>query len=236
MSTTPLAFAELDQAPLAPCHKALVLRHITRLQHIIHNVDELSIGRYTNKQAAREQLARMTLMIRDYAALAEHHADTDSGIAGPVEPIESAAMDIIDAALSTCGAPASFAEAAFVNSQLWGREQEVAAIMQEQSAESVDDVIELWNTLPEKNEKVVPDPCRGCDLGDGIDWEGLFVNRRKSEADAGLLIRKPAMDLDEVEEKMSEIVLGRPPKEFPSRRKRALTFITKFLASFSPQS
>ncbi|KXT06305.1 hypothetical protein AC578_9190 [Pseudocercospora eumusae] len=234
MSKTPLAFAELDQAPLAPCHKALVLRHISRLQHIIHNVDELSIGRYTNKQAAREQLARMTLMIRDYAALAQKHPDSDSDLSGPIEPIESAAMDIIDAALSTSGAPASFAEAAFVSSQLWGREQEVAAIMQEQSAESVDDVIELWNTLRENNEKVVPDACRDCDLGDGIDWEGLFVNRRKSDADAGLLIRRPAMELDEVEEIRSELVLGKPLKEQASRRKGALTFITKWLASFGP--
>ncbi|EME80077.1 uncharacterized protein MYCFIDRAFT_177060 [Pseudocercospora fijiensis CIRAD86] len=220
----------LDQAPLAPCHKALVLRHITRLQHIIHNVDELSIGRYTNKQAAREQLARMTLVIRDYAALAQKKLDP----AGPMEPIESAAVDIIDAALSTCGAPASFAEAAFVNSQLFGREQEVAAIMQEYSAESVDDVIELWNTLPEKNEKVVPDPCRGCDLGDTIDWEGLFVNRSKSEADVGLLLRRPAMNMDEFQEERIEFVLGRLPKEQSSRREQALTSITKWLASFSP--
>ena len=82
---------DLYTAPMEHCHKELVLRHYRRLQSILDEHDEAAIGTYTNKQAAREQLARMTLIIRDYMAMQ------------PSEGIESMVADIVDASFFVGG-------------------------------------------------------------------------------------------------------------------------------------
>lgn len=61
-----------------------------------------------------------------------------------------------------------------------GREQEVAALMQELDAGNVDDVIELWNAPP-KAEKVLPDiTASKKNIGAEVDWTASLV-RSKSE-------------------------------------------------------
>lgn len=160
---------DLWSAPMEHCHKELVVRHYRRLNRILHEVDEAAIGTYTNKQAAREQLARMTLIIRAYMALGSQNA------------IESMVADVVDASFSICGTQSPFHHTAFVNSTLWGREQEVAALMQELSAGDVDYVIELWNLVPEKSYKVVPDSSVVEDIGKDVDWNNVLFRSRSED-------------------------------------------------------
>lgn len=160
---------DLWSAPMADCHKELVVRHYRRLNRILHEADEAAIGTYTNKQAAREQLDRMTLIIRDYMALDSHDA------------MESMVADVIDASFSVCGTQLPFHHTTFVNSTLWGREQEVAALMQELSAGDVDDVIELWNLVPDRNYKVVPDSSAVEDIGKDVDWNNVLFRSRSED-------------------------------------------------------
>ncbi|KAK4500249.1 hypothetical protein PRZ48_008438 [Zasmidium cellare] len=160
---------DLWSTPMESCHKELVVGHYRRLNKILHEADEAAIGTYTNKQAAREQLARMTLIIRDY--MKSPSSDT----------IESMVADVVDASFSICGTQSSFHQPTFVNSTLWGREQEIAALMQELSAGDVDDVLELWNVVPEKSNKVVPDSSAVEDIGREVDWNGVLFRSRSED-------------------------------------------------------
>ncbi|KAF2166510.1 hypothetical protein M409DRAFT_54850 [Zasmidium cellare ATCC 36951] len=160
---------DLWLAPMEDCHKELVISHYRRLNKILHEGDEAAIGIYTNKQAAREQLARMTLIIRDYMNSA--WPDT----------IESMVADVVDASFSICGTQSSFYQPTFVNSALWGREQEIAALMQELSARDVDDVMELWSIIPDKTNKVVPDTSAVEDIGESVDWNNVLFRSRSED-------------------------------------------------------
>lgn len=84
----------------------------------------------------------------------------------------------------TSGPCKPWSQPLFINGRLWGRDQEVASVMQEQSAESVDDVIELWNIVPNaRKEKPVPDKARigANDFGQDLDWNAVLL-RSRSEA------------------------------------------------------
>lgn len=155
-------------------HKHIVLRHFRRLHRIIDEEDEDAVGGYTTKAAAREQLARMTLVFRDYAERFKRGECDEDGF-------ESMVADVVDASLFVGGRQGSFEQPAFANALLAGREQEVAILMQELEAGNVDDVIELWNVRsPAKS--VVPDSgAEVVNIGEGIDWTTALCRARTED-------------------------------------------------------
>ena len=163
-------------APMATEHKHLVLRHFRRLRKILDEEDEDAIGRYTSKAAAREQLARMTLVFRDYISM---HARGDIG-----DEVESMVADVVDASFFVAGREHTFAQPLFANPLLLGREQEIAALMQELQAGNVDDVVELWNVQATSTDKVLPEISAAEDIGQGIDWTKVI---RRSASEDNLL-------------------------------------------------
>ena len=165
---------EIDvlSAPMATDHKLLVLRHFRRLRKIIDEDDEDNLSGYTSKQAAREQLARMTLVFRDYMAM---HARGEIG-----DEVESMVADVVDASFFIAGREHTFEQPTFANPLLMGREQEIVALMQELRAGNVDDVV-LWNVQSTAEEKVVPDTSSGGeDIGRELDWTRVLC-RSSSE-------------------------------------------------------
>jgi len=172
-----LTEAEVGRAPMHASHKELVLQHYHRLLRVAAEHDVGAIGRYTTKLAAREQLARMTLVVRDYLwrqARGDFVEDDD---------VESMVVDVVDASFFVSGREGTFAQPAFVNPLLFGREQEIVALMQEWSAQGTDDVIELWNLRMQAGEKVLPDGGPpGEDMGAEIGWD-YVLRRSVSEND-----------------------------------------------------
>jgi len=96
---------DIRSLPIDEAHKGLALMHFHRLLHIASETDPLSIPLYTTKHEARKQLARMTLVIRDFA---RHHArNAWHKLEEEVCDYESVIQDIVDAAFhvdSTSGA------------------------------------------------------------------------------------------------------------------------------------
>ena len=174
-SDHPSIIKEIDvlTAPMPTEHKHLVLRHFRRLRKIIDEDDEDAIGRYTSKQAAREQLARMTLVFRDYTARYSNGEIDDD--------VKSMVADVVDASFFVGGQNGTFHQPAFPNALLHGREQEIAILMQELQAGNVDDVVELWNVQP-TNKNVLPDAVKVDHLGRDIDWTRVLC-RSSSEDD-----------------------------------------------------
>lgn len=197
---TPTFFElDIESVPMEPCHRELILRHYNRLTRIIHERDEASIGNYTNKQAAREQLARMALVIRDYAALNKKCCSSSSD----EDCIESMVSDIIDASFSLAGTQSTWSQPIFITPQLWGREQEIAALMQEIDAESSDDVLELWNLVPQKIDKVVPGVGKNeKDLAKDVDWNNVLC---RSRSENHLLHYKQEFEIQDAETWRNEL-------------------------------
>lgn len=96
-SKLPSVLEEVDilAAPMEFEHKHLVLLHFHRLRGILDESDEDAIGGYTTKQAAREQLARMTLIFRDYESKVRN-GEID-------EVVESMVADVVDASFALGG-------------------------------------------------------------------------------------------------------------------------------------
>lgn len=158
-------------APMEVAHKHLALKHLQRLRKTLDESDEDAIGRYTTKQAAREQLARMSLVFREYETRARN---------GEIhETVESMVADIVETSFAVGGKGGTYEQPIFSCPLLLGREQEVAALMQELEAGSADDVIELWNAIP-RAEKVLPDHSVVHNIATDIDWTRSLV-RSKSE-------------------------------------------------------
>lgn len=129
---------DLSLAPLLPCYEDLIALHNDRLLHTIHAADTRTPRCDTNKQAAREQLARMKLVIRDYITLAAKRKESgrleDHG-----EPVESMAIDVVEAALTTTYATgADVPRAFFAGGISSGSDKEIAMLMQEQGADLED--------------------------------------------------------------------------------------------------
>jgi len=205
---------ELSFAPLADCHKQLVTQHFHRLVRIAHATDEGVIGRYTTKPDAREQLARMTLVIRDYI---HRQAATESDIEAG---IESMVADVVDASFFVSGKRGTFAQPAFVNPLLFGREQEIAALMQEMRAQGDDDVIELWHspssTTAAGNDTVLPEVvATSTDIGAAIDWDHV-LRRARSDNDIVYLSTKAELAMEalrlEEKERQATKTQVRPPR------------------------
>ena len=164
-------------APMAKDHKHLVLKHFRRLRKILDEDDEDAIGRYTSRQATREQLARMTLVFRDYTA---KHARGEIG-----DECESMVADVIDASFYVAGREHTFSQPAFTNPLELGREHELAALMQEMKAGNVDDVTELWNVHP--TETVLPESSTIDSIAQEIDWTSVIC---RSASEDNLLYRR----------------------------------------------
>ncbi|EME39408.1 hypothetical protein DOTSEDRAFT_38609 [Dothistroma septosporum NZE10] len=171
---------------------------------IINEHDEASIGQYTNKQAAREQFARVTLVIRDYMRV----LNTDR--------IQSMVADVVDASYHVEGTQDTYNQPIFVNSVLFSREQELGTVMQEQSAESIDDVIELWNVLPVRSNKLLPDSSPRADIGCDVDCNDVLC---RSRSKSNLLHHYVHLAVEDIEEwrnnlhdrKLEELDLQWPP-------------------------
>lgn len=104
------------------CHKEQVIKRYHRLCSTISKPEQLTRGTFTHKSIAREQLARMALVIRDYELL--HRSAIEQG-ASRDHKYESMATDILDASLSVQGTEPSI----FPLPQLMQREEEIASLM-----------------------------------------------------------------------------------------------------------
>lgn len=183
-----LTEGEIQASPMDEIHKELALCHLDRLSKVIYEENPNAIPKYTTKFAAREQLAYMTLVIRDYLSRKEK---------GKVAEIsESMITDVIDASYMRDFYEGTWIEPIMTRplilgcktqaeeqaSALYrGRRQEIATILQNDEAGHPDDVIELWNTAhrPEVRDKILPDHDDRRDIGHGIDWSRI-VRRSKS--------------------------------------------------------
>lgn len=123
----------------------------------------------------------MTIIIRDYIKLRnEGKLDDDE--------VESLIVDVVDASFYVSGTQGTFTQPAFVSPLLFGREHEIAALMQELAAEGKDNVLELWNAQkPERT--VVPDSSNVHDIGNGTDWNRV-VGRSLSEDNLGFFFER----------------------------------------------
>jgi len=116
----------------------------------------------------------VTLAIRDYsAAHAEGKLDDDA--------IESTIVDIIDASFFVSGQNGTFSQPAFVSPHFFGREQEIAALMQESAAGHVDDALELWNVEPGPTTVVPDEAAARRDIGEGVDWSRVLTRSRSHD-------------------------------------------------------
>lgn len=206
---------ELSQTPMEDCHKLLTRQHYTRLLNILAHPTDLPIGTYTSKQAAREQIARMTLIIRDYIELATIYRE--SGLEDHNENIESMIIDVVEAARTVYGLAKPWHQSLFLHGRLWGREQEIANIMQEQSAaEHVEDVLELWKmprpNMHEAKEKPLPDIMEfgGEDFGKDVDWKFVLL---RSRSEGNILHDLRNFEIENQEEWELEIFGGRGSEE-----------------------
>lgn len=149
--------------------------HFRRLKRVLAEEDKDAIGRYTNKDAAREQLARMRLVVRDYMAeRAKGNIEDDD--------VESMITDVVDASFFVSGKQGTFSQPAFVNPLFFGREHEIAALMQEFSAGDVDDVIELWNAPSPVYKEVLPaDAAAAGDISNEVDWDRVLGHSRSED-------------------------------------------------------
>ncbi|EMC91270.1 hypothetical protein BAUCODRAFT_320095 [Baudoinia panamericana UAMH 10762] len=220
---------EISSAPMEQCHKDLAIMHLRRLSRIaweddnVHDKDALP--QYTTKEAAREQLARMTVIVREYRAAGERakRDEQEAGFEGDGEDMFSESMvhDLTDAAFFVSGRRGTFNQPVFANPLSIGREQEVAAFMQEVQAESVDDVIELWN-LPQYATPLPDGPhCAGEDLGAGIDWTAKVLKGSVSEDNliAGLVRFKARAGV------RAPVAVGVPPSTDPLMDRKRRTEI-----------
>ncbi|CZT17931.1 uncharacterized protein RCC_03769 [Ramularia collo-cygni] len=94
--TCPFTISDLSAAPMDECHKEEVVRHYDRLCRIIDEPDQYIRDAYTDKKSAREQLARMTLVIRDFMIL--HRIAIEQG-GEPNDTIETMVVDVVGASL-----------------------------------------------------------------------------------------------------------------------------------------
>ena len=190
--------AEIHEAPLEPCHRKLALKHFHRLTKTLAAEDKDLVGRNTTRASAREHLARLTLVIRDYMSEMAKGQREDA-------TIESMIADVVDASLFVDNSQGTWSQPAFVNPLFMGREHEIASIMQDISAQGVDDVdaLELWDALPpspSRANKVLPDHEDAWDVGIGnVDWPLIFLLSRRSEDDLTYRTRdKTFMDAERV--------------------------------------
>ncbi|KAK0942725.1 hypothetical protein LTR29_005812 [Friedmanniomyces endolithicus] len=175
--------AEIESTPLDDCHKELTLMHYRRLMRIATQNNPMALPAYTTKTTARDQLARMTLVIRDFVAhYDKHHTASD---AQECACGESLIGDIIDASFNVPGVKGNLIIPSFPSPLRDGRDYEVAALVQESYAGNLDDVTELWNVeqFSQYNPKVVPDTpsTSSNDLGMQVDW-GALCMRASSES------------------------------------------------------
>lgn len=165
--------ADVMNAPMEYDHKIRAIQHFRRLKRIIDNEDENDLSLTTSKGVAREQLARMSLVVKDYN---ERHARRELD-----DEVESMIQDVIDASFYVGQPQNAFEQDSYADPLSMGREQEVARLMQELNVGNLDDVTELWNTT-QGEDNIVPDsrPCN--DIGKDLNWPNI-IRRSRSEAD-----------------------------------------------------
>ena len=207
-STPTLIIKEADvlSAPMAAEHKELVLVHFRRLKKILEEKDEDALSEGTSKQAARERLARMTLVIRDYTA---KHARGEVD-----DEVESMIQDVVDASLYVAGRKHTYSQPASTDPLLLGREQEVAALVQELQAGSEDDVVELWQA--QSSDNVLPDSSNVVNIGKDIDWTAIRPSASESDllrhSDGNATVEnRPKWERSLSQRKLSDMNRGWPP-------------------------
>ncbi|TKA62567.1 hypothetical protein B0A55_10276 [Friedmanniomyces simplex] len=162
----------------------------------------MALPAYTTKTIARDQLARMTLVIRDFVShYDKHHKEPRPSDAQECACGESLIGDIIDASFNVPGVKGNMTIPAFPSPLRESQEYEVAALVQESYAGNLDDVTELWyvEQFPRYNDKVVPDtPSPSLhDLGAAVDWAALCT-RASSESNLLHYVSNDAVDMLEL--------------------------------------
>ncbi|KAH9844480.1 hypothetical protein Tdes44962_MAKER01514 [Teratosphaeria destructans] len=170
----PLTEAEIRACPMDECHRELALLHFRRISKIVWHGEEQAALHSASRNAAREQLARMTLAVCDYT---ERPAKPEA----PESSVESMITDLCEAALCASGSGGPFAQPVFFNPTLYKREQEIAMQKQVLQAGSADDVIELGYTF-DPSANVLPDlrpPFE--DIAGSIDWTKVLLRSRSED-------------------------------------------------------
>ncbi|KAK3633966.1 hypothetical protein LTR56_015576 [Elasticomyces elasticus] len=203
---------EINATPLAGSHKELALLHLRRLLRIAMEDDPHAIPAYTTKRVAREQLARMTIVIRNFVAhyRRKHRQIPERLDKGDCACGESIIMDIIDASFSVPGVTGNLTIPAFPLPLRDYNELEVAALVRESYAHELGDPeMEPW---PIYYEHVVPGGpvnTAGENIGGHIDW-GTMCRRssddhvkyyRGNEPAEILALKKAAIHLRDVMQK-----------------------------------
>ncbi|KAF2765146.1 hypothetical protein EJ03DRAFT_355091 [Teratosphaeria nubilosa] len=170
----PLTEAELRACPMDECHKELAMLHFRRLSKLVWHVEEQAALQSASRNAAREQLARMTLFVRDYTErLAKQEGSNTS--------VESMITDLCEAALCASASGGPFTQPAFSNPTLYNREQEIAMQKQVLQVGSADDVIELGYTF-DPSATILPEMGpRFEDIAEGIDWTKVLLRSRSED-------------------------------------------------------
>ena len=195
----PISENDLESAPMPRAHKQRVASHIRRLWKTIQTPNPTRIPGYTNKSAARKQLARMSVVFRDYISRHEQSKPEVGGlileyylskferrrledVARAIQfqlifskEIESMVADIVDASFYISDHTSLLPAVACTSSMFFGREQDIERSMQAIVVESTEDVVEL-HAIKEcsRNEE------KGEDIGKDIDWNKV-LRRYRSE-------------------------------------------------------
>jgi hypothetical protein len=165
-------------------HQDLVIQHIDRLNKIIYARSKRDIGRYTDRETAVRQLARMTIVFLRYTrkrTRGELKIDKDTD--GDADEVESMVADLVDASFSVDKAARASNHAVIGSINYdhghelgFGEEQECERLVQEILAESVDQVSELWLLQPAwKDETILPDGSDSDDLGKDVDFDYCYA-------------------------------------------------------------
>ncbi|KAK4951837.1 hypothetical protein LTR10_009757 [Elasticomyces elasticus] len=208
--------AEINATPLVECHKELALMHLRRLLRIAMEDDPNAIPAYTTKRVAREQLARMTIVIRNFVAHyhRKHRKIPERLDKGGCACGESIIMDIIDASFSVPGVTGNLTIPAFPLPLRDYNEQEVAALVRESYAYELGEgadwpEVEPW---PIYYEHVVPGGpvnTAGENIGGHIDWNTMcrrssdnhVIYYRGNEPAEILALKKAAIHLSDIMQK-----------------------------------
>ncbi|KAK3075700.1 hypothetical protein LTR53_000742 [Teratosphaeriaceae sp. CCFEE 6253] len=174
---------EILATPLDDSHKELALKHHRRLMRIASTEDPPCRPMYTTPGLAREQLARMTLVIRDFMKWYRAQPEMEE-----VEVVgESVIVDIIDACLHVPGLTGNWLSPAFHEPLADGRERAIATMLQESFHSNPDDLSRHTDLepFPEYKETVVPDYTRPPHwLGADLDWNR---DMRRTFSDSDML-------------------------------------------------
>ena len=200
--------SEIQVCPMHDFQRDQVIMHLRRLKRTLCRQDEDALGGFTTRDVAREQLAKMTVLMRDHLdkvsrgkwdrdVLKAHRRKTIDGTLDEniesryEESFESLVQNVVDASFSTGNVRSALYQPALVNKLLEGREEEIAAV---KSSINPIRYLEPRVTRPLHTRvntgKELPDWRSISDIvGQGVEFE---LNRTRSFTDDDMICHRPS--------------------------------------------